>query len=141
MILTVFNNRTGERIGEAEISSLENISQSSTTTLVLGQYDDHYYLKDGLVTRYTDEQYDRKKTGKEFHRWVNDRMGFVPFSEDLVWDIVRSRRDALLARSDWTTVSDNGLSVEKRAAWTMYRQALRDITQQPYTEIVWPKAP
>ena len=39
---------------------------------------------------------------------------------------MRRQRDRLLTASDWTQLSDNGLSDEQRAAWAEYRQALRD---------------
>lgn len=53
---------------------------------------------------------------------------------------VRARRDALLSQSDWTQVSDAPVD---QAAWSAYRQSLRDIPDQigfPDT-IVWPNEP
>lgn len=53
---------------------------------------------------------------------------------------VRSKRDSLLARSDWTQVIDAPVD---QAAWAAYRQALRDIPSQqgfPYN-ITWPQEP
>jgi hypothetical protein len=59
------------------------------------------------------------------------------------WSGVRSRRDGLLARSDWRLAPDNGLSDEARAAWIVYRQALRDLTSAfPSPDLVeWPVPP
>lgn len=55
---------------------------------------------------------------------------------------VRSKRNALLAESDWTQVADAPVDA---TAWATYRQALRDITSHvnfPYlTEEDWPVAP
>lgn len=42
---------------------------------------------------------------------------------------IRMLRDRFLAESDWTQLPDVTLSTEKKAAWTHYRQQLRDITQ------------
>ena len=39
----------------------------------------------------------------------------------------RSTRTSLLAESDWTQLSDNALSTEKKAEWATYRKALRDL--------------
>ena len=39
---------------------------------------------------------------------------------------MRRYRDRFLTASDWTQLPDNGLSDEQRAAWAVYRQALRD---------------
>ena len=53
---------------------------------------------------------------------------------------VRSKRESLLASSDWTQLPDS--PVEK-AAWATYRQSLRDITSQATfpTEVTWPTKP
>jgi hypothetical protein len=57
--------------------------------------------------------------------------------------IARSKRDALLASSDWTQLPDSPLSGDARTAWAAYRQALRDITDQEGFpgEVDWPDAP
>lgn len=49
-------------------------------------------------------------------------------------------RDFLLTQSDWTMLLD--VPTDKKA-WKAYRQALRDITQQPGfpDNIVWPTKP
>jgi hypothetical protein len=56
------------------------------------------------------------------------------------WRQVRQQRNQLLLGSDWTQLPDVPLGTKN--AWTRYRQALRDITQQsdPF-EIVWPARP
>ena len=45
-----------------------------------------------------------------------------------IWMAVRMRRDYLLTRSDWTQTTDSPLAAEQRSAWQMYRQTLRDLT-------------
>lgn len=55
-------------------------------------------------------------------------------------DAVRNERNSLLAASDWTQLAD--ATVDK-AAWAVYRQALRDIPQQagfPYN-VTYPVTP
>jgi hypothetical protein len=42
---------------------------------------------------------------------------------------LRQRRNALIASSDWTVLSDSPLSAEVKTAWLEYRQDLRDITE------------
>jgi hypothetical protein len=59
---------------------------------------------------------------------------------DAAWFVLRSRRNALLAESDWTVLSD---SPTLTAAWKTYRQALRDLpanTTDP-TAPDWPTPP
>jgi hypothetical protein len=56
---------------------------------------------------------------------------------------VRSERNSLLSKGDWTQVDDSPLSNVQKAAWATYRQSLRDISAQagfPWT-IDWPVAP
>ena len=49
----------------------------------------------------------------------------------------RSKRNQLLEDSDWTQIPDAPVD---QAAWKLYRQELRDITDQPGfpTTVVWP---
>lgn len=58
------------------------------------------------------------------------------------WSEVRAERNAKLAACDWTQLADAPLSTEQRAAWQVYRQALRDLTAQadPFA-LDWPEAP
>lgn len=51
---------------------------------------------------------------------------------------IRSQRNDLLAKSDWTQLPDAPLTEEKRAEWSTYRQALRDLSTLegfPYVEL------
>ena len=55
----------------------------------------------------------------------------------------RAKRSALLSETDWTQTLDAPISAECREAFRVYRQALRDITEQagfPET-IEWPAMP
>lgn len=54
---------------------------------------------------------------------------------------VRKRRDALLTQSDWTQMPD--ATVQDKAVWLSYRQALRDVPGQtgfPFN-VDWPVRP
>jgi len=58
------------------------------------------------------------------------------------WSAVRADRNQRLASCDWTQLPDSPLNAEIKAQWVIYRQALRDVTQQPDPfAIVWPTAP
>jgi len=46
---------------------------------------------------------------------------------DNILEILRLKRDVLLAESDWTQVNDSPLSDTKKEEWSVYRQALRDL--------------
>lgn len=53
---------------------------------------------------------------------------------------VRAQRDALLTACDWTQLPD--VTIPKKAEWAAYRQALRDITNDPaFPEVALPNNP
>ena len=56
---------------------------------------------------------------------------------------IRSRRDGLLQETDWIVIKSYERGQHIPAEWELYRQALRDITEQagfPY-EVTWPTKP
>lgn len=55
----------------------------------------------------------------------------------------RSKRDKLLEETDWTQTLDAPISTESREAFRVYRQALRDITEQlGFPDVIdWPVKP
>ena len=59
------------------------------------------------------------------------------------WASLRAERDRRLAATDWTQLPDVPLTAEQRAAWQQYRQALRDVPQQPGApyDVTWPEEP
>lgn len=56
---------------------------------------------------------------------------------------VRAKRDYLIKETDWTQMPDAPLSNEKKAEFTAYRQALRDVPQNYSNpdDVVWPEKP
>ena len=56
------------------------------------------------------------------------------------WEDIRSRRDNLMAESDWRSMPD---SPTMSSAWKTYRQALRDLpaSESDPDDITWPDAP
>lgn len=63
----------------------------------------------------------------------------APTDEELA-SAARSKRDALLSACDWTQVADAPVD---QSAWREYRQALRDVTEQPTfpQSVEWPVMP
>jgi len=60
-----------------------------------------------------------------------------------VAESVRSKRDRLIAETDWTQLADSQLSDSVKTAWVTYRQALRDLPTSegfPHTT-TWPTKP
>lgn len=76
--------------------------------------------------------------------WRHDGAAFSAPPPPVVSDAeVRLERNGRLAASDWTQMNDAPLSQAARAAWSQYRQALRDLPRQPGfpAQLVWPEAP
>jgi len=75
----------------------------------------------------------------ENNKVVNLYWSTTAKSPTEVWNIIRSERNRLLFRTDWTQLEDSPLSNEQKDNYKIYRQALRDITNQedPFN-IVWP---
>lgn len=73
-------------------------------------------------------------------KWVDPR---TPAQiRDEAWQTVRYRRDQLLRQTDWEVLRALEAKAAVPPAMRAYRQALRDITQQPDPlNIVWPAAP
>ncbi|WP_232569663.1 tail fiber assembly protein [Photobacterium iliopiscarium] len=63
--------------------------------------------------------------------------------KDVIWEPTRLKRDRLVRDTDWTQMPDAPLTTEKKAVFTTYRQALRDIPQtyDNPDDIVWPTKP
>lgn len=80
-------------------------------------------------------------------RIVPDEFGYPilqdnpPASDDDLSQLVRQERNAKLRNSDWSQLADVPESM--RAAWAIYRQALRDVTDQPEfpRRVEWPISP
>lgn len=64
-----------------------------------------------------------------------------PPPEGEMAEIARAERNRLLAASDWTQLPD--VPETTRLAWEPYRQALRDVPDQPGFpyEVEWPEQP
>ena len=64
----------------------------------------------------------------------------IKYTIETKWVAIRAKRYKLICNTDWTQLPDSPKKGLK--AWLDYRQALRDITEQPDPfNIVWPKRP
>jgi len=66
----------------------------------------------------------------------------VPISLMQAWQAIREDRNNMLFQTDWTQLEDSPLSNEQKDSYKVYRQSLRDITNQedPFN-IIWPNPP
>lgn len=79
-------------------------------------------------------------TPEEEAEWDAMEAEWAAGADDRAAEEVRTKRDSLLAESDWTQVADAPVD---KAAWATYRQALRDIPEQAGfpNEVTWPTKP
>ena len=78
------------------------------------------------------------------HRWRVDLAAWEdpPRSAAELWAVARYQRDGLLTACDWRILPDSPTPEADRPAWLAYRQALRDVTDQPDpADITWPAQP
>jgi len=77
-------------------------------------------------------------------RWDSENLTYVveDISEEILWDKVRQQRNNLLLASDWTMAADAPERLNFRE-WEMYRQRLRDITEnfESPKDVIWPESP
>jgi len=82
-------------------------------------------LVDGVKIELTSQEITQRQA--EATAWANGAF-------DRAIAGLRSKRNSLIASSDWTVLSDSPLSAELKTAWLEYRQDLRDITEGLDTE-------
>ena len=80
----------------------------------------HIEKRDHTVTEITDIT--------PYNAWITEweAVYITPVTPPAEED-VRTERDSLLRRSDWTQLADSPLSSTKKTEWATYRQALRDL--------------
>jgi len=79
----------------------------------------------------------------DWHEWVD---GSWVLNTGWLFSAIRNERTMLLALSDWAVIPDSPLSDSKKAEWTTYRQALRDVPANNSSvtrleDVDWPTKP
>ena len=85
-------------------------------------------------------------TAEEIAQKEADEAAWQAGAYDRAMTELRSRRNQLLAASDWTQVADVALTVEDDVAWRDYRVGLRNLpaglrTADDVANVDWPTAP
>jgi len=99
-----------KRVGDGPIPSYDGTTQyveEGTPTLADGNYTRNWVVRD-----YTAEQIAQKTANKDA----------------VAAKANRTKRNKLLADTDWTQMNDSPLTNEAKTAWATYRQELRDLT-------------
>ena len=74
---------------------------------------------------------------------MSGAMIWEEMTEQQKWNQIKYQRDLYLQQCDWTQLPAAVLTIEEKAAWQDYRQALRDIPQtfNSPDEVVYPVMP
>lgn len=138
MNITIFKIITGQilRIMNIPEDFVANNVQAGEDWIEGSYRDNEFYIQDRAPIQISAKPSEHHIFDFDVKQWVDPR------TNETEWINVRQQRDKKLLNSDWTQVSDNALTTQKKQEWITYRQALRDITNQPdpFT-IEWPIKP
>ena len=134
MKFTAFDKATGKTLFYGESHTPEALENETVGVLVGENYKDGW-IENGVFFPLPPKPADYFEFDYVAKQWVDTRTVESEAAN------VRWKRDALLARSDWTQLPD--VPSATKEAWAAYRQALRDITEQPGFpfDVVWPQPP
>lgn len=147
----IANSTTGEIYSVQEAAFTDNIQEGidpSTNTYVKEvpfEADTSELLTDYYWDRDTETLvlYPTPKPSRS-HYWTGSSWtkNTILFDRE-----VRAKRQEMLSSSDWTQVPDSPLTPEQKTAWAIYRQELRDITdnltgaENTLDDVPWPSKP
>lgn len=124
MNFTVYNKNTGQILRTGSCPPDQFNLQAQGNEIVEGLYPDNlYYWDDGFQPMPTkpkgfyDFDYATKQWALNKEQTINSNKGI---------------RNSLLLQSDWTQLPDVDLTTAEKDRWKVYRQALRDMTEQDF---------
>lgn len=137
---TVFNEETGQvlRTGVCP-DDLIPIQAMDGEQSIEGRFpDEEFYFQESSPIRIPDKPYGNFKWSNIKKAWEEIPTNII--TDELIQNVLQ-KRQILLSGSDWTQLPD--VPLETKSAWATYRQALRDITNQPgFPEsVLWPNQP
>ena len=138
MNYTIYNTTTGqiERVVDCPPEMVSLQFDPVTHAALEGSFDDSsYYVEAGVPVAMPPKPTPHHVFDYTTKQWIDPR---TPETEGAR---VRAERDRRLQETDWTQLPDVPLATKE--AWAAYRQALRDITEQPGFpfDVVWPEPP
>ena len=121
----------------------QSLGDGITAYEISSDVDQSYFLH--TYYRKNDEWRVKPPSPGSYYYWDLNSESWVLNSTEL-YRLLRQQRDGLLFTCDWTQLPDAPITAEKKAEWTTYRQALRDIPQNypnltSLDEVVWPTLP
>jgi hypothetical protein len=92
-----------------------------------------YRLEDGVII---------ENTAEEAAAFEARLAAETPETEEDYENQIRQQRNALLAKSDWTVLTDSPLTTANKTKWKTYRQALRDLpSSSDWPNVTFPEEP
>jgi hypothetical protein len=150
---TIYNKLTGEITGliaASEFLVSMRVQRDPNLEFIEGEFSPEiYYFKNNQLEEYTEEQKTKKQIPPAplfIGTWSNETMEWMPIQDitTLSQGIVLER-NKLLSDTDWTDTlsAKSRLGEDLYNQWQIYRQQLRDITNQPNYpyQVTWPNAP
>lgn len=96
--------------------------------------EDTHYIEGGEVI-------EKPQRPSAFHEWSMDTKEWI-LDQEKAWSAVRHQRDILIAATDWMVLPDAPFTESEIEEIKVYRQDLRDITEQRDPgNIIWPEKP
>lgn len=127
---------TGSILGFRDISAedLQHYSSEILHEVDLTVTEDTHYIEGGEVI-------EKPQRPSASHEWSMDTKEWI-LDQEKAWSAVRHQRDILIAATDWMVLPDAPFTESEVMEIKVYRQALRDITEQPDPlNIEWPEKP
>jgi len=127
---------TGSILGFRDISAedLKHYSSEILHGVDLTVTEDTHYIDGGEVVQ-------KPQRPSASHEWSMDTKEWI-LNPEKAWSAVRHQRDTLIAATDWMVLPDAPFTESEIVEIKEYRQALRDITEQPDPlNIEWPEKP
>lgn len=124
MNFTVYNKSTGQILRNGSCPPNQFALQAQGNEIVEGIYlNNEYYWDNGFkpIPPKPDGYYDFNYSTKT---WVLNQAQTI--------EINKATRNSILLSSDWTQLADVALTTAEKDRWKVYRQALRDMTEQDY---------
>lgn len=134
---SIYNLSTGQ-IDKTVVCGADMLNMqfnNKTHAAIEGLYEDNgFYVENGIAKVMPDKPSKHHIFDFAAKQWVDTR------TQESEWALVRAERDKRLLACDWTQLPD--VPLETKEVWALYRQALRDITEQedPFN-IQWPTLP
>lgn len=138
MFFTIYKTSTGEIVmsGVCQQSEFQNQKVDIGCAIIEAESNPAtHYVQGGQVIEMPQRPDTESYFDYQTKQWVADTV-----NQSIK---VKEERNRLLYESDWTQIPNNPLTTEKQAEWALYRQYLRDISNQsgyPFN-VVWPTKP